>query len=525
MAVYNCDNCFKEFEEKDKYNKLRCAGQCRRHYCMNCSRLDKTTTKMLILQKHPQIRFFCDLCDSPNLKYLHDKVTDLAKRQVTTEKFDSLAIVVNKLANVIPTITEIYDLLITQESQWNLLSKKLNGIEKNPEYLLSSVKQIKQDVSSLMSTFCESTDDLFKVQVHVPNSADLKIASQETHIKLNQVSSKLMDLDKKVDILHQTTKKQNPTIKQVTSSSTQTDLSKTKEEWHYVEVTLISKYSISQVVHYIKDKLKINNYIRCTGIPNSSENQTVLFKIGLNEKTHALQLLEKNFWPLGSLVNWSSKKPENENRSFKNFVNYSQSRKSIDEISETTFTVAAVHKPHVEDQKSSTSLSLPLSESCSGLQSVLRNSDTEAIALGNNNSLAIDSSFDIDPLTPPRVELTKKSEATDGRYLLSRLREPAIMESLRLYLAYLHDQESALCYEGSTCTSVRVFLASEGLPTDLKSLRNIYYNFHNTYGIDSTEVDNDLSSFRAYLTSKRLIHLQSAKQSQQNYLHSPQKNF
>ena len=101
-------------------------------------------------------------------------------------------------------------------------------------------------------------------------------------------------------------------------------------------------------------------------------------------------------------------------------------------------------------------------------------------------------------MTPPIVRLSRDSDAANGRYVLARLRDPSILKALRLFLAYLHDQPSSVCFEGHTNTSIKLTLASEGLPSDLDSLRKLYYRFHNAYGIGSDEVEADLSAFRSF---------------------------
>lgn len=80
----------------------------------------------------------------------------------------------------------------------------------------------------------------------------------------------------------------------------------------------------------------------------------------------------------------------------------------------------------------------------------------------------------MDPLTPPILLMSRASDASDRRYLLTRLREPSILKSLILFLAYLHDQTSSVCFEGNT----------------------------KTYSIDSAEVGADFSAFRSFVPSE-----------------------
>ncbi|XP_050303060.1 uncharacterized protein LOC126740914 [Anthonomus grandis grandis] len=119
------------------------------------------------------------------------------------------------------------------------------------------------------------------------------------------------------------------------------------------------------------------------------------------------------------------------------------------------------------------------------------------------------------------MRLSQNSDAESGRYLLSRLKDPSILRALRLYLSYLHDQPSNVCFEGHTTTSIKLMLASEGLPIDLGSLRNLMYiRFHDVYGIGAAEVEDDLSAFWSFFSSEKLVRLQKIRESQSNYFSS-----
>ena len=126
----------------------------------------------------------------------------------------------------------------------------------------------------------------------------------------------------------------------------------------------------------------------------------------------------------------------------------------------------------------------------------------------------------LDPMNPSLVRLSRNSDAADNRCLLDRLKDPSILKPLRLFLSYLHDQPSSVCFEGHTNTSIRLALSSEGLPGDVNALRKLYYRYHDAYGIGPAEVEADLSAFRSFFSSEKLLRLQKVRESHSNYYSS-----
>lgn len=127
-----------------------------------------------------------------------------------------------------------------------------------------------------------------------------------------------------------------------------------------------------------------------------------------------------------------------------------------------------------------------------------------------------------DPLRPPRVRLTQisaDSPEKEPRYLLSRFREPAIYDAARLYLAYLHDAPDDVCIKGETRTSVRVRLASEGLPIGRPELLGHFLQYYRGYGMAEREATSDLEALRNSLRTERIQHLQRARESHHQYFH------
>lgn len=132
----------------------------------------------------------------------------------------------------------------------------------------------------------------------------------------------------------------------------------------------------------------------------------------------------------------------------------------------------------------------------------------------------------LDPMHPPIVRLTEQSAEGDGRFLKARLRDPNIMRVVRLFLAYMKDQPETVCIDGMTITSIRVLLASEGLPTDPAHLLRIFNAVHQEYGVSPAEAASDLSSYRQYLKSERTNRLQQLRESSNKfYSPLPERNF
>lgn len=134
-----------------------------------------------------------------------------------------------------------------------------------------------------------------------------------------------------------------------------------------------------------------------------------------------------------------------------------------------------------------------------------------------------DSQFELDPLRPSIVRLTEKSTEGDGRFLKARLRDPSIMKIVRLYLAYMKDQQTTVCVEGMTPTSIKMLLASEGLPTNPDQLQRIFIEVYQEYGLQTSEALADLQSYRNFLSSQRTHRLQQLRESTHNFFRP--KNF
>lgn len=127
----------------------------------------------------------------------------------------------------------------------------------------------------------------------------------------------------------------------------------------------------------------------------------------------------------------------------------------------------------------------------------------------------------IDPLFPPIVKLTMKSaDSTEGRYLLSRFRDRRIYDNVRLLLAYLHDKSNSVCFEGKTKTNILVSIHQEGLPTDIPTLRQLYFKYHEELTVPSKYVSDDLTAYASYVSSRRISYLQKCRTDSRNYFRS-----
>lgn len=144
------------------------------------------------------------------------------------------------------------------------------------------------------------------------------------------------------------------------------------------------------------------------------------------------------------------------------------------------------------------------------------NNENSAPAPASNASIQSapqDSQFELDPMRPPIVRLTQQSSNGDERFLKARLRDPKVMHITRLYLAYMKDQPSSVCVEGMTPTSIRMLLASEGLPTSPEQLQRVFIEVHQEYGLTPAEAVADLQSYRHFLSNERTHRLQQLRES------------
>jgi hypothetical protein len=139
--------------------------------------------------------------------------------------------------------------------------------------------------------------------------------------------------------------------------------------------------------------------------------------------------------------------------------------------------------------------------------------NNEVIDLNSSSNSQFEEVKFLDPLIPPVVKLTQGS----NRYSLARLRDGKIYNMVRLYLAYLHDKDTGVCIDGMTVSSVKVAIASEGLPLHYDKLRDLFLEYNVGFGADEDEVKRDLASYRSYLNNERINRLQQTRNNHRNF--------
>lgn len=520
-----CDSCLKAVSEKDKY-RLRCSGECRRYFCMSCTGLDKATTKAIYHQKYHNIRFFCSVCDSPTLKYLHDRVIQLQKTQISPDDIAALGTCLKRNNDLSPVISEIYDILSYHDAKWKALFNKMDEIYSlhtrnagsDGESLFCSISEMKQDIFNLTSIFMDNQDDSIKIQFHDPSREGLMKQIGDLRTSVNQMALKVDNLVSKDKPNVRVSRAEVPSK----SVTTQTDFndspielaqkSSMKEDWQYVVVSGIPpSYTAKHLAHYVKEKLGTTDFIRCFPLLKNREGTDSDFKVGVQNKAFHKRLKDPSMWPRGTVITDHSK-PSSHAGSLPvpPKVSPSPARTTTTRTPETVSSEVKLIQISSDKEAIAVSKSLDLDN-----HDIIVNKPTK-----NNEDLCLD------PMSPPIVRLSRCSDLDNDRYLLARLRDPLILKPLRLFLAYLHDQPASTCMEGHTNTSIKLMLASEGLPSDVDSLRKLYYRFHNAYGIGPAEVEADLTSFGSYFRSENLLRLQKVRESHNNYFSggSPTRN-
>lgn len=105
----------------------------------------------------------------------------------------------------------------------------------------------------------------------------------------------------------------------------------------------------------------------------------------------------------------------------------------------------------------------------------------------------------------------------DRTHFETRLKDPKILNTVRMYLAFLHNQPSSVCYDGLTNTSAKILLALEGFPTDVNELRQMYTEIYETNGMSKESVLADLSTYRSFIATERIQRMQRARESSDKF--------
>lgn len=97
------------------------------------------------------------------------------------------------------------------------------------------------------------------------------------------------------------------------------------------------------------------------------------------------------------------------------------------------------------------------------------------------------------------------------------------MQAVRLYLAFLKDEDGHACIDGMTVTSIKANLASEGLPTSPTHLQKIFLDVYSEFGLNEKEAVADLAAYKSYLSSERINRLQHNREAHAKFY--GRKNF
>lgn len=136
-------------------------------------------------------------------------------------------------------------------------------------------------------------------------------------------------------------------------------------------------------------------------------------------------------------------------------------------------------------------------------------------SLGTPSSNTVNSSDTMPkPHQPPIVTNPPQSTSDDKlAYLKTRLKDPKIMNMVRVYIAFLHNQPSAVCFDGMTSVSAKMMLGLEGFPVEVNDLKELYIKLYEESEISKESVLADLETYRSYVATERIQRLQRARES------------
>lgn len=127
------------------------------------------------------------------------------------------------------------------------------------------------------------------------------------------------------------------------------------------------------------------------------------------------------------------------------------------------------------------------------------------------------NSLDSTPSPPnPKISITDRPHQppTDSTaHLQARLKDPKIMNLVRAYLAFLHNQPTTVLHDGMTSVSAKMLLGLEGFPVDVAELKALYIKIHEDCGISKESVLADLETYRSFMATERIQRLQRARES------------
>ena len=125
----------------------------------------------------------------------------------------------------------------------------------------------------------------------------------------------------------------------------------------------------------------------------------------------------------------------------------------------------------------------------------------------------------LDPVVNIDFNLVEASLAsTERRFALAKFNDQNIFKLVRIYLSFLHDQDSNVCVDGHTKLSLEVFIRCSGLTTNYKELKGLFCEFVSRFNITEDDVDKDLMTMRKYISSDRFNRLHRNESSLKNFL-------
>lgn len=126
----------------------------------------------------------------------------------------------------------------------------------------------------------------------------------------------------------------------------------------------------------------------------------------------------------------------------------------------------------------------------------------------------VNSSDTMSELHHQPIAVNSSHSTSDDKlaYLRTRLKDPKIMNLVRAYITFLHNQPTAVCFDGMTSVSAKMLLGLEGLPVEVNDLKDLYIKLHEASGISKESLLADLETYRSYIASERIQRLQRARE-------------
>lgn len=130
------------------------------------------------------------------------------------------------------------------------------------------------------------------------------------------------------------------------------------------------------------------------------------------------------------------------------------------------------------------------------------------------SSSTVNSSDTMSEFPHQQIAVNSSHSTSDDKlaYLRTRLKDPKIMNLVRAYITFLHNQPTAVLFDGMTSVSAKMLLSLEGLPVEMNDLKDLYIKLHEASGISKESVLADLETYRSYIATERIQRLQRARE-------------